>query len=78
MLPPPGQSRQAVRTVGPRLPLRQIHYFWDFLTMGSPVSSPVMYLPKVNPLIRADPSDFSEISIYESDILSKLNILRGM
>ena len=46
--------------------------------MGSPVSSPVMYLPKVNPLIRADPSDFSEISIYESDILSKLNILRGM
>lgn len=40
---------------------------------GSTVGFSAMYSLKVNPFIHGGPSDFSKISIYESNILSNLN-----
>lgn len=59
-------------TVDPLRPECQTHYFRDFMTTNQPMASSATYLPKVNPLIHADPTDFSQISTSEFNILSEL------
>lgn len=70
---PPGQFHQAVRTVDPLHSVKSITsgISWQ---RTSPVGPSATYSLKVNPLIHAGLTDFSQISIYDSNILSKLNI----
>lgn len=78
---PPGQSHQAARRVELLLPLCQIQRLRDFLTTGQPHWPLNCGLAKkVNPLILQTPVIlfFSQMSIYERNILSKPNSLGFM